>query len=284
MSNRGLLVGINAYPGNELNGCVNDVTDMAEFLVSHLGFQEEEIRLVTDARATTQAIKERLQWLIKDAAPGDRLIFHYSGHGAQFPIRDSNGKVTRVDECICPVDFDWTEAHAIRDKEFHALFSKVPKGVTFTWVSDSCFSGDLARAFLPPQRKIKSMPMPADIAWRLRTAETTNTKRMSFEHVLQGFNAVLASGCSQRETSADAQIDGRYNGAMTYYFLQTLSVPNGLIQTLEQAVTRTRAALQQNGYTQHPQLEGSPALMGRPFLAQPSKVLSAVAGGRSARK
>ena len=64
----------------------------------------------------------------------------------------------------------------------------------------------------------------------------------------------------------------------------SLSVPNGLIQTLEQAVTRTRAALQQNGYTQHPQLEGSPALMGRPFLAQPSKVLSAVAGGRSARK
>ena len=74
--NRGLLVGINAYPnGNELNGCVNDVTDMADFLVSHRDFKEEDIRLVTDDRATTQAIKDRLQWLISGAAAGDRLIF-----------------------------------------------------------------------------------------------------------------------------------------------------------------------------------------------------------------
>ncbi len=269
--NRGLLVGINAYPGNELQGCVNDVTDMADFLVSHCDFNEDDIRLVTDARATTDAIKERLKWLVDGAKTGDRILFHYSGHGAQFPIRDADGKVTRVDECICPVDFDWTEAHAIRDKEFNQLFSAVPKGVVFTWVSDSCFSGDLAREFLPPKRKIKSMPMPADIAWRLRTADTAGTKRTSFEHILKNFNAVLASGCAQRETSADAQIDNRFSGAMTYYLLQTLSAPNGLTQSLENAIARTRAALQQNGYSQHPQLEGSEDLMGQPFLAAQGK-------------
>src|SRR5262249_42403248 len=146
---------------------------------------------------------------------------------------------------------------AIRDKQFNELFSKVKKGVVFTWVSDSCFSGDLAREFLSPKRKIKSMPMPADIAWRMRTAETISAPRTSFEHVLKNFNAVLVSGCAQRETSADAEIDGRFNGALTYYFLQTLSAPNGLTQPLEQAVARTRAALQQSGYSQHPNLEGS---------------------------
>jgi hypothetical protein len=269
--NRGLLVGINSYPGNELRGCVNDVTDMADFLVSHCDFNEEDIRLVTDDRATTDAIKERLQWLIADAQAGDRIVFHYSGHGAQFPIRDANGRVTHVDECICPVDFDWTEAHAIRDKEFNALFAKVPKGVDFTWVSDSCFSGDLARVFSPPARRIKSMPMPADIAWRLRTAETRGAKRTSFEHILKDFNVVLTSGCSQRETSADAEINGRFNGAMTYYLLETLSAPNGLTQTLENAVARMRAALHQNGYSQHPQLQGSALLMKLPFLADPGK-------------
>ncbi len=266
---RGLLVGINAYPGNELQGCVNDVTDMANFLVSHCGFNENDIRLLTDARATTDAIMAHLTWLIEGVQGGDRLIFHYSGHGAQFPIRDQSGKVTRVDECICPVDFDWTEGHAIRDKEFNKLFSQVPKGVDFTWVSDSCFSGDLAREFLLPKRKIKSMPMPADIAWRMRTAETIGAKRTSFEHVLKNFNAVLVSGCAARETSADAEINGRFNGALTYYFLRTLSAPNGLTQKLEQAVARTRAVLQQNGYTRHPQLEGSLDLMQQSFLATP---------------
>ena len=143
--NRGLLVGINAYPGNELHGCVNDVTDMADFLVSHCGFQEDDIRLLTDSRATTSAIEDRLKWLIDGVAPGDRIVFHYSGHGAQFPVRDQSGKVTRVDECICPVDFDWDESHAIRDKQFNQIFSGLPQGVNFTWISDSCFSGDLAR-------------------------------------------------------------------------------------------------------------------------------------------
>jgi hypothetical protein len=265
--NRAFLVGINAYPGNELQGCVNDVTDMAEFLVSHCGFDENDIRLLTDSRATTEAITAHLTWLIGEVQAGDRLVFHYSGHGAQFPVRDDSGKVVRVDECICPVDFDWTEPHAIRDKEFNDLFAKVPQGVDFTWISDSCFSGDLAREFSLPKRKIKSMPMPADIAWRMRTAETITAKRTSFEHVLKNFNAVLVSGCAKRETSADAEINGRFNGALTYYFLQTLSAPNGLTQPLEQAVARTRAALQQNGYSQHPDLEGSADLMSQSFLA-----------------
>jgi hypothetical protein len=118
--------------------------------------------------------------------------------------------------------------------------------------------------------------MPADIAWRMRTAETKGIKPVGFEHIIKGLNVVLTSGCSQREESADAVIDNRPNGALTYYFLQTLSAPNGLTQTLAQAVARTRSALQKNGYSQHPQLEGSQDLMNQPFLAAAAK--KAVAG------
>lgn len=279
--NRALLVGINAYPGNELQGCVNDVTDMADFLVSHCGFDEGDIRMLTDARATTEAVRDRLKWLIDGMKPGARIVFHYSGHGAQFPIRDSSGKVTHVDECICPVDFDWTEPHAILDKQFNQLFSPVPQGVDFAWVSDSCFSGDLAKALLLPNRRIKAFPMPADIAWRMRTAETKGIKQQGFEHVIKNLNVVLVSGCGARETSDDAEIDGRFNGALTYYLLQTLSAPNGLSQTLEQAVARTRAALQKNGYGQHPQLEGSALLMNQSFLAIGQKRAAATASTQS---
>jgi hypothetical protein len=264
--NRAFLVGINAYPGNELNGCVNDVVDMAKFLVGHCGFDEGDIRLLTDARATTKAIREHLTWLLDGVKAGDRLLFHYSGHGAQFPLRDQHGKVTEVDECICPVDFDWTVEHAIRDKDFKQMFAHVPEGVQLNWVSDSCFSGDLARVLMPEKRKVKSFPMPADIGWRLRTAEVKGAKRLGFEHTIDGLNAVLVSGCSKTETSADAEIDGRFNGALTYYLLKTLSAPKGLTQPLEQDVVRTRAALREGGYQQHPQLEGSEALMKRPFL------------------
>jgi hypothetical protein len=269
--NRALLVGINAYPGNELNGCVNDVSDMASFLVDRCGFQESDIRLVTDGRATTKAIHDRLGWLLAGAKAGDRLVFHYSGHGAQFPLRDAKGNVTRVDECICPVDFDWSEAHAIRDKEFEALFAKIPKGARLTWVSDSCHSGDLARDLPPPRskpRKNKVMPMPVDIGWRLRTATALGLKRLGFEHVIASLNGVLVSGCAASETSADAQIAGRFNGALTYYLLQELKAAVGLTEPLGKAVVRVRAALKRNGYAQHPQLEGAASLMTAAFLAQ----------------
>src|SRR6516165_12678057 len=55
-------------------------------------------------------------------------------HGAQFPIRHASGHVNRVDECICPVDFDWTEERAIRDKQFNYLFNKVPKDIDLKWL------------------------------------------------------------------------------------------------------------------------------------------------------
>jgi hypothetical protein len=266
--NRALLVGINAYPGNELRGCVNDVSDVADFLVARCGFRADEIRLVIDARATTAAIRARLVWLIKGAKAGDRLFFHYSGHGAVFPTRDAAGKVSRVAECICPVDFDWTEKHVIRDRDFEALFAQIPKGARLTWISDSCYSGDLARDLAPPRRtrRRKLMPMPVDIAWRLRAAKAKGLKQYGFEHVIASLSGILVSGCSAKETSSDAVIDGRPNGALTYYLLKELGRAGGLKQPLEDTLVRTRAALKKNGFSQHPQLEGSEKLMDSPFL------------------
>ena len=46
--NKALLVGINNYPTAPLRGCINDVTDMASFLVDKCGFQKGEIRLLVD--------------------------------------------------------------------------------------------------------------------------------------------------------------------------------------------------------------------------------------------
>src|SRR5258708_24167619 len=131
--NRALLVGINKYPGAGLDGCINDVEDMAQFLVKKHLLKEQEIRLLTDARATKSAIVERLHWLVKGGKRGDRLLFHYSGHGAKAPTRNPEGELDGKDEVICPVDFDWTDHHMIRDKEFDKLYSVVPAAAEVVW-------------------------------------------------------------------------------------------------------------------------------------------------------
>lgn len=280
--NRALLVGINAYPGNELRGCVNDVTDMADHLVKNCDFKVEDIRLLVDERATTAGIRERLDWLVGGLKPGDRVLFHYSGHGAQFPVRDAQGDVLRVDECICPVDFDWSIAHALRDKQFYEIFSSVPEDVEFIWVSDSCYSGDMARVMMPKGRKAKMMPMPQDIAWRLRTAQTRRLKLPGFVHVMKDFHVALVSGCTATQTSADAAFGPednlRYNGALTRYLLDRLAAADGSKQSLLKVVTDIRAKLRTEGFDQEPQIEGAGDLVKHPFLySTPTTVPGATA-------
>ena len=80
MGQKALLVGINRYKmdGADLQGCVNDVTNIRDILLKYFGFMVKDIRMVVDGRATKKAIMERLQWLIKGAKAGDRLLFHFS--------------------------------------------------------------------------------------------------------------------------------------------------------------------------------------------------------------
>ena len=266
--NRALLVGINQYPSSPLRGCVNDVVDMANFLVTSCGFVEPDIRLLTDSRATTEGILDRLGWLLTGLRSGDRVLFHYSGHGAQMATRNPQGEIDGLDEVICPVDFDWSDEHAIRDKDFNRLFSTVPDGVEFVWISDSCHSGDLTRA-IPPPRKIfarKTLIPPADLNWRIQTAGRLTRRALGMVRAGQGPNVALIAGCKDNQESADAEFNGKPNGALTYFLLGELKTPNGLSESLTQVVANVFEAVRAGGYSQEPQLEGSDAIKHRGFL------------------
>jgi metacaspase-1 len=268
--NKALLVGINNYPGSPLAGCVNDVVDMANFLVEQCAFKPREVRIIADQRATTSAIRKRLAWLVGDAKPGDRLFFHYSGHGAQIAARDDRGEVDRLDEIICPVDFDWSEEHLIRDDEFKKIFSKVPRGVDCTWVSDSCHSGDLTRAVSPPAnvpaRRPKQLSPPVDIQWRTRAAQEQKLPPGNFAESAKSLHVGFISGCRSGQTAADAWFNGRPNGALTYFLLEALR-GNSRNEPLTALVPAVRRALRNQDYSQEPQLEGATEIAGRPFFS-----------------
>lgn len=259
---RALLVGINAYPApNTLSGCVNDVSDMATLLVSSYGFVEDQVRLLVDARATTDAIRERLLWLTQGARPGDTLLFQYSGHGVLFPLRDASGSVAENHGAICPVDFDWSRERVLLDTDLRALLDTVPAGVEFIYVCDSCHSGDLVRAF--ERWQPRSYVVPADIAWRIRTAEA---KGLAPSLLTQHDACALISGCTAQQTSADAVFAGRPNGALTYFLIQALKAADAHQQALPDLVAAVTKALLDQQYEQTPQLRGPDAILSRPFL------------------
>jgi metacaspase-1 len=264
--NKALLVGINEYPSQPLKGCVNDIADMANFLVSKCNFKMDEIRMLVDLRATKINIIERLNWLVSGLKPGDRILFHYSGHGVQIPTRNPHGEVDGLDEAICPVDFDWTEEHMIIDKEFNKLFSTIPEGVKFLWISDSCHSGDLQKDLPDHYIVEKTIAPPVDIDWRLQTAKQKNIALTEFATVSNELNLALISGCKSKQTSADSVFNKKCNGALTYFLLDELNKEDGLSIPLTKLVRNVNTALQKNKFEQDPQLEGNDKLKKKPFL------------------
>jgi len=264
MADKALLVGINKYPGAPLNGCLNDIVDAAAYITDPafgIGFNPRAVRMLTDTRATTAAILERLTWLVTGLQPGDRILFWYSGHGAQVATRDQAGEVDGLDEVICPVDFDWSNAHLIRDKQFHTIFSYVPAGVIACWVSDSCHSGDLERdASNLGGRASRNYPTPEDMQWRIKAAEMTGLRLLPRELP----NIALISGCKSDQTSADASFSGRSNGALSYYLLKELKAHPAM--PLNQLIGHVQTSLKEHSYAQVPQLEGPAANLARPFL------------------
>lgn len=280
---KALLVGINAYPGAPLSGCLNDIDNMYKFLTERYGFSPSDICMLRDGEATAANILAKLEWLI-DVKPGDCAFFGYSGHGAQVPTGDHASEPDGLSECCCPVDFDWSPQHMIIDKQFVKIFSRIPSGVTFNWLSDSCHSADLDREMAPPVKtalawrpflwmwnKIfspknikqtpKTMPVPAHMMLKIGIAKNKGhaPKGMSNGLLDVGF----LSGCKSNQTSADAFIDGHSCGAATYFFLKTMNSKPSTTSLLDIAATM-RQSLRAAGYSQEPQAEGARA--GRPFM------------------
>jgi hypothetical protein len=276
---RALLVGINAYPGAPLSGCVNDVAMMRALLQGPGGFGEDgRIQMLTDRAATTEAIRDGLRALILGAAAGDLLVFAYSGHGTQ--VRDQNhDEVDALDEVICPVDWDGTRAHMITDDDL-AVLTRVPRGVNLTVILDSCHSGTMLRALPGAQGGHPSVPArpraypmraaafqalaaPARRGWRSWLRMAPAIRRLGSGLAATTQSAVLISATTAAQLAADAYLDGGYHGAHTYALDRVFRAhPSASYRQLARGM---RTWLTQHGFgDQTPQLQGWSAARNRP--------------------
>lgn len=240
---RALLVGINDYASiNDLRGCINDVDNVRSLLKSEFGYTNENIRVLTDARATRENISKRLEWLLDGIVPGDRLFLHFSGHGSQIRDRDGDELRDHMDEILCLYDMTWDGGY-ITDDEIGAWLKKIPVGVTTEVIFDCCHSG--AMEVDAPADRVKQLAPPYDIKARA-DGENLPTKRIAVgtfqsmagsttgEGDLQMTASVVVnppkvsiwSGCGESQTSADAYIGDNYNGAFTYYWCQNMRQGN----------------------------------------------------------
>ena len=218
---KALLVGIN-YVGtdNELYGCIQDAENIASRLV---GFKT--ISTLTDYTAmkpTKAIILREFTKLLYGAVAGECLLFAFSGHGSQ--VNDKNGdELDGKDEGLFALD-----EKLIVDDELNLIIKqRLKSGVTLFVLTDCCHSGtilDLKYNYI-------------DYLENPKNAETSG-------------NVVMISGCRDEQTSADAYINGKSQGAMTWAFLANLQPE----VTWRKLVENMCFSLSESGYTQVPKI------------------------------
>lgn len=154
-TNRALLVGIGKYDRmatgwGEIHGD-QDVALLRPMLAKR-GFTD--IDVLTNERAKKAAIVDAMKALAVRCQPGDKVYFHFSGHGQ--PIKDLNhdeGGGKEFDESIIPFDAcrDSRKMNGTYNGQFHLIDDELapllnaikvklgPKGELFVAV-DACYS------------------------------------------------------------------------------------------------------------------------------------------------
>jgi metacaspase-1 len=243
--NRALLVGINEHRHNELRGCLQDVESMRQCLLDN-GFDIMAIKTLRDHQADKNSILDNLKRMLDDATEDDHLVFSFSSHGSQVP--DTSGdEPDGLDEILVTYtagDFNWQPENYISDDEIRKLLSDF-RGGSLDIVLDCCHSGSGTRG--DDGCRCIPFPIPFTSGWHPK-------------HVLRDLvqpGVALWAGCRSDQTSADALIGGKYQGAMTHYLVKAISLSSCTKRSRHNIWSITKEALRQNGFDQEPQLECS---------------------------
>lgn len=281
---KALLIGLNySFPGSaciqydcELFGCIQDAKNIMTLLLNN-GYLRSNITLLLDDGSTEMPTREvilrELNFIVDNMTSGDTSFVWYSGHGAQKNNYSSidNG----FNECWCPPD-TITNSNYITDDEINAIIKKAPNNTTVFVGSDSCHSATvLDLKYIAVSDNMNETNRVAQI--RGRDSTSSSVKFSSNKDVYKNFIVggghrqtigskykvlddseftetssfiVSLSGCQDYDTSSDAFLSGKSQGAMSWAFCTSFS--NSM--TLSDLLTNMRQLLKNTGFTQIPQL------------------------------
>jgi hypothetical protein len=183
-----LLVGIDNYPIEPINGALADVDKVYNYLVYERGVRPECIQVLRDEEATRASIIAAFQrHLIDNRAiqPHSPMLFHFSGHGTR-ELPPEGYEREREDEeddgaveCIVPFDSvcDSEEnpgaAPPLPDYTLGALLRRAAgrNGNNITVTFDCCHAADGTR----------SRQRPARVGWTRRRIDSRFVGRLERE-------------------------------------------------------------------------------------------------------
>jgi hypothetical protein len=149
---------------------------------------------------------------------------------------------------------------AFSDDEFTTILADLEEGVECVFIMDCCFSGTITRDIT---KKARFKPLYAEVDSEGLPIEDTFSPLRKRE-INPLMNHIVLTGCSDCQTSADAFLEGKYQGALTW----------GAMKTLEPGMTykewHKKILKQLSGkFEQTPQLEGPDYLLNKGVFGSP---------------
>lgn len=230
-SKKALLIGINYInTPYQLTGCIDDTNRMKSLLSSY-GFSDFNILTdLTTIKPTKFNILNELKKMIVNAKSGDLLFFYYSGHGS-YTFDRNNDETDGKDELLVSSDLQGV----IDDELKSVIQTHLKKNITIIGMFDACHSGtmlDLKYNYLDSNNYDKY---------------SENDKVSECEG-----NVIMISGCMDSQTSQEASIENKAQGALTWSFIDCINkTPN---TSWRELLINMRNLLKTNGFTQIPQL------------------------------
>lgn len=242
MKGKALLFGLNYAhcKSGKLNGCINDVNNIAEYIQSTLAIPMVKYTDDVDLQNTSyNGILKNLYNLAVDTWREnlDFIWIHYSGHGSH--QKDQNGdEKDGYDEGLVPSDYEY-RGILIDDMINHILSVVNPK-TKVLFICDACHSGSI---------------LDLKYAWNA-------SKRYTIDNSADKIRAktILISGCMDDQTSADAYNvlgDHKSVGALSACILTALKYNPNLIYDAFALVEKVRSELKRRGFAQYPCLSST---------------------------
>ena len=266
-----LLVGIDEYPNlrDQLEGCVNDITAIAEYLKERYDKQgcKLHLRELKNQQATRQAIIDGFRQHLCRAESNDVVLFYYSGHGSQEQAPEEFWYLEpdKLIETLVCYDSRSQGGWDLADKELAQLIAEVSKkNPHICIILDCCYSGSGTRDPLHNTRvrhaplDTQKEPRPLDkFIFSLEELEQLSDSSNYKTHptglkIPKGCHVLLAA-CQDNERTQEIFRNDQKRGAFSYYLLDTLQQTNGKL-TYRDLLKRANALVRIHA-DQSPQIE-----------------------------
>lgn len=230
-----LLVGINDYPESKrftsLAGCETDVDLQRHLLMYRFGFKDSDIKILKSKAATREGILTAFnEHLIKQAKPGDVVVFHFSGHGSQVADPDKIS-TDGLNSTFVPVDYSpVAEKGVVNDIMGRTLFLLMSalkqKTENVTVVLDSCHSGGGVRGNVRVRAARGGndlTPSPDELEYQQQLIKQLGFSPQNLPKERMGVaTGVVLASAGRDQAAADCDFSSFHAGAFTYLLTQYL--------------------------------------------------------------